>query len=156
MRPLPILRLTCAYHIAPHFRDVIHYPQDITLKPFITKKERGMDPVLFTIGGNWSLGYQYCKTSHYSSHCCNSDRKHSEEEVLEVFSGEESHRNRNIETIHYSSSNHEVSKSHGHRSQYTSHSTSSNFGGHGGRSSLTSHSSYRNHRGYVHSGVSRS
>ena len=70
--------------------------------------------------------------------------------------GEESHGNRNIETINSSSSNHEVRKRRGQRSQDPIQSTSSNCGGHGGRSSLTSHSSYRNHGGYVHSGVSRS
>ena len=108
------------------------------------------------IGGDGSLGSWYRKTIHSSSCRSNNDNKNSEEEGIDVSSGEESHENRCIETIHSSSCNSGGHESHGHRSQDTIRSTSSKYKGHGSRSSITIQSSACNCVGYVDRGGSRS
>ena len=70
--------------------------------------------------------------------------------------GEESRRNRYLETRHYYSINRGGCESCGHRYQYSIHSTSSNNLCCGRRSSLTNKSSSRNCRGYVDISGSRS
>ena len=54
----------------------------------------------------------------------------SEEEGMEVYSGEEISGNRSLEISQYYSINRGVRESCGHKSQDTSHSTLSNNGGH--------------------------
>ena len=58
--------------------------------------------MLLTMGGDGSIGYPYCKTSHYSSRRCNYDDEISEEEGIEVYLGEESCEYRYLDTRQYS------------------------------------------------------
>ena len=120
-------------------------PVPLSITPIYQEAEK----VLFTMWGDRSLGSWYCNTSHYSA------RNHiyideiSEEEVMEMFSGEGSRGNRSLETSHSSSINRGGFESCGHRYQETSHSTSSNSGVHGRRSSFNRHSSSCTHGVYV-------
>ena len=61
--------------------------------------------MLFTVGGDGSLGCWSRKTSHYSSFRCNDYDENPKEEGIEVSSGEESRGRRYLDTSHYSSSN---------------------------------------------------
>ena len=82
--------------------------------------------------GDASLGYWSYETSHSSSHHCNDDEI-SDNEILEVSSGDGRRGNRSLETSHYYSRNHrgyhssDVSKG-GCRLQETRHSSSFNRG----------------------------
>ena len=74
--------------IASHFPDTVNFLKFISLKPFITQREREVEQVLFTMRGNGSLGSWSHMTIHSPSRCRNSDGKSSEEEVIEVSLGE--------------------------------------------------------------------
>ena len=135
--------------IESHFPNAAKFPHVIYQKTFITPRERDADKLLITMRGNEILGSCYCNTSHFPLRRCNEDGKISEEEVLEIYLGEESSGHRSLETIHWYSSNCECQ---GHRSQDTSHSNSRNHGGRGCRSSMTSHYASSNHGGFVYRG----
>ena len=99
------------------------------------------------MNGDLILGCWSRKTSHYSSHHCNNDSEISEEECLGVSSSGEFHEHRSLDTSHSTSSNHIVSVN---SYFYTSHSSSTNYGGYVGRggsiSQEASHCSSRNQR----------
>ena len=73
--------------------------------------------MLFMIRGDGSLGSLSCNTSHYSSHHRNEDDVSSEEEGIEVSSGEEILGHRYLETSQYFLSNIGGRESLRHRSQ---------------------------------------
>ena len=54
--------------------------------------------------GNGSLGYRSCKTSHYSSCCCNSDRRY-DDKIIEASLDDGRRGNRSLETSQSSSLN---------------------------------------------------
>ena len=116
--------------IAPHYLDVVHFQKYITLKPFITPRERDTEQVLCTMNVDLSLGYWSHKTSHSSSQPHNVDNEFYEEEGLEVSLGEESCGHRLLETSH-SSSSHYVGC--GCKNFLIIHSPSHNCGGYVGR-----------------------
>ena len=79
--------------------------------------------MLSTMRGDGSLGSWYCKTRNYYSCRRNDNNKISKEGGLEVYSDEESHGNRSIETRNSSSSNSGGHEIHGNISQEISHYT---------------------------------
>ena len=132
-----------------------HNNSNNTVPIFTTPREREAEKLLFTMWVDQSQGYWSHKTSNSSTRRCNDGDEIYEKEGMEVTSGEESCRNRFLETSNSSSINCRGHEIHGSRSQETRKSTSNNRGHRGRRLSLTSCSSSCNYGVYVDRSGSR-